>query len=154
MPFISLNFYTKRTWKCEERKILQQDTVFLEQQIYASQKIFTQPLVVMVETFIRSAGDMWHVHVTGDTWQVTGEKWHVEYLFLSFFWGGGGCLGFGATIFTPRKILCLPYEWIRTKFNQCINFWKLKFHMSMNLLPPSKLLYMNVGLPQSDFCQT
>ena len=33
---------------------LQQNTVCLEQQIYASQDKFTQPMVVMVETFRRS----------------------------------------------------------------------------------------------------
>ena len=33
---------------------LQQTTVCLEQQIYASQENFTQPLVLIVETFRRS----------------------------------------------------------------------------------------------------
>ena len=39
----------------EEKTKLQQNTVGLEQQIYAIQEYFTQPLVVMVETFRRYA---------------------------------------------------------------------------------------------------
>ena len=36
------------------KKNLQQNNVCFEQQIYASQETFTQPLVVMVDTFRRS----------------------------------------------------------------------------------------------------
>ena len=39
----------------QRKKKIRQNTVFLEQQIYASQGNFTQPLVVIVETFRRSA---------------------------------------------------------------------------------------------------
>ena len=44
------NEHTKKN-----NKKIQQNTVCLEQQIYASQEYFTQPLVVMGETFRRSA---------------------------------------------------------------------------------------------------
>ena len=54
LPFISLSFCTKRAWKCDHLKKLLQNTVCLERQIYANQESFTQPLVVMVETFRRS----------------------------------------------------------------------------------------------------
>ena len=40
--------------KCNQKKSLQQNTVFLEQYIYTSHTNFTQPLVVTVETFRRS----------------------------------------------------------------------------------------------------
>ena len=53
MLFIFLNFYSKRAWKCNQKKNIRQNTIFLEQQIYASQENFTQPLVVMVETVVR-----------------------------------------------------------------------------------------------------
>ena len=58
LPFISLNFYTKRARKWD-KKNLQQNTVCSEQQIYASQENFTQLLVVMVENIIRSAQIQW-----------------------------------------------------------------------------------------------
>ena len=37
---------------------VRQNTICLEQQFYTSQDIFTQPLVVMVETFRRSGGQL------------------------------------------------------------------------------------------------
>ena len=52
--------YKKKTVQIGQKK-LQQNTVRLEQQIYASQDDFTQPLVVMVETFRRSGA---HCHVS------------------------------------------------------------------------------------------
>ena len=52
--FISFNFKQKYSENAT-KKYSQQNTVCLEQQIYASQKKITQPLVVMVETFRRSA---------------------------------------------------------------------------------------------------
>ena len=54
---VALNFLEllhKRSWKCTQKNNLQQNTVCLEQQIYASPGNFTQPLVVIVETFRRS----------------------------------------------------------------------------------------------------
>ena len=53
MPFIALNFYTKWAWKFNQKRNLQPETVWLEQQIYTDQESFTHPLVVMVETFRR-----------------------------------------------------------------------------------------------------
>ena len=53
-PFISLNFYRKREWKCDHKRNIRQNIVCLDQQINASQEKFTQSLVVMVETFRRS----------------------------------------------------------------------------------------------------
>ena len=55
MAFISLNIYTKRAWKCTKKTNLQQNTICLEQQIYADQENFTQPMVLMDETFRKSA---------------------------------------------------------------------------------------------------
>ena len=40
--------------KIKQKNNVQQNTACLEQKIYASQEYFTQPLVVMVEIFIRS----------------------------------------------------------------------------------------------------
>ena len=50
-----LDLYTKRARKRKPKKDLQQNTMCLEQQIYDRQESFTQPLVVMVETFRRTA---------------------------------------------------------------------------------------------------
>ena len=52
--FILMNFYRKRKGKCDQKRNLRQNTVCLDQQNYASQENFTQPLVVMVEKFRRS----------------------------------------------------------------------------------------------------
>ena len=49
-----LKLLLKKNMKMQQKKSLQQNTVSLEQQMYASQENFTQPLVVMVETFRRS----------------------------------------------------------------------------------------------------
>ena len=40
LPFVSFNFYTKRVWKSNHKIVLQQNTVCLEQKIYASQENF------------------------------------------------------------------------------------------------------------------
>ena len=48
IPYKFLNFYTKRDWKCDHKKNLRQNTLCLEQPIYASQENCTQPLFVMV----------------------------------------------------------------------------------------------------------
>ena len=53
MPSFSGTFTQKEREITTNKKI--RNKTCLEQQIYASQKIFTQPLVVMVETFRRSA---------------------------------------------------------------------------------------------------
>ena len=44
----------KKTQKCNHKRNLQQNTLCLDQQNNYSQENFTQPLVVMVETFRRS----------------------------------------------------------------------------------------------------
>ena len=50
-----LELLHKRAWQFNQKKKLWQNTACLQQQIYTSQENFTQPLVVMVETFRRSA---------------------------------------------------------------------------------------------------
>ena len=40
--------------KCDQKEYLQQNTVSLEQKVYAKKENITQPLVVMVEAFRRS----------------------------------------------------------------------------------------------------
>ena len=50
---------------------VQQNTVCLEQQIYASQEQFTQLLIVLVETFRKSA---FHREVLGDSKVVSTRK--------------------------------------------------------------------------------
>ena len=50
-----LELLHKKSVKMRPKKNVQQNTVCLEQQIYASQENFTHPLVVMVETFRNSA---------------------------------------------------------------------------------------------------
>ena len=45
--------HKQNVWKCNPKK-LWQNAICMEQQIYTSLQIFTQPLVVMVKTFRRS----------------------------------------------------------------------------------------------------
>ena len=53
-PFIILKLSHKKSRKMRKKTNLPQNTVCLEQQIYANQEYFTQLLVVMVEPFRRS----------------------------------------------------------------------------------------------------
>ena len=66
MAYYSLNFYPKNTQNLDQKVNQQQNTVCLNQQIYASPHDFTPTLLVMLETFRRSApyetfdnGEIW-----------------------------------------------------------------------------------------------
>ena len=52
--FIFINFYKKKDVKMRPKREFMTNTACLDQQIYPSQKSFTQPLVGMIETFRRS----------------------------------------------------------------------------------------------------
>ena len=61
IPFV-LHFFEllhKKSVKMRQKISLRQNTVGLEQHIYASQEKFTHLLVVMVETFRRSEQNFW-----------------------------------------------------------------------------------------------
>ena len=72
LPFLILSwtFYRKRAWKCNQKRNLRQNTICLDQQIYVSQADLTHLLVVMVETFRRSArGPSWRKSCIQETTQ-------------------------------------------------------------------------------------
>ena len=81
-----LSFPWKVTQRVKSRQIWQffsqQNILCLEQQIYASQENFKQPLVVMVETFTRSGKELkyWeNIHPTPCvTYQVSSVMCHVS----------------------------------------------------------------------------
>ena len=54
MHFISQDFYTKNTQKCDKKENFKQNTLGLEQQIYTSLEYFTHPLFAMFMTLKRS----------------------------------------------------------------------------------------------------